>query len=78
MHVNNKRPGDTFRLLLDKFNTIPSTSGTKSPIRMNKQYNAQRLIKSLQRSYDIESMDSDTDCIVANLNLEGIRNNYNT
>ena len=32
----------------------------------------------IQRSYSIGSMDSDTDCIVASLNLEGITNNYNT
>ena len=28
------------------------------------------------RSYSIESMDSDTICLVASLNLEGITNNY--
>ena len=41
---------------------------------MNKQCNAQGSTKSLQISYSIESMDSDTECI----NLEGITNNYNT
>ena len=39
---------------------------------MNKQCNALGLTKSLQRSYSIESMDSDTDCIVAKLNWEDI------
>ena len=42
------------------------------------QCNAQGSTKSLQRSYSVESMDSDTDCIVASLNLEGITYNYNT
>ena len=45
---------------------------------MYKQCNAQGLTKYLQRSYSIESMDSDTESIVANLNLEDITNNYNT
>ena len=45
---------------------------------MNKQCNAQGSTKSLQRSYSVESMDSDTDCIVASLDLEGITNNYKT
>ena len=34
--------------------------------------------KSLQKSYSIESMDSDTDHIVANLNLKGIIDNCKT
>ena len=72
--VNNERPGSTFKLPLAKFVTAPSTSRTKSPIRRNKQYNSQRLTKSLQRSYSIESMDCDTDHIIANLNLEDIIN----
>ena len=37
---------------------------------MNKQCNAQESTKPLQRSYGIESMDSDTDRIVANINLK--------
>ena len=45
---------------------------------MNKQCKVQGLTKSLHRSYSIESMDSDTDCIIVNLNLEDIINNYNT
>ena len=57
-----------------KFDAVPSVSRTKSPIRMNKQCNAQGLTKSLQRTYSIESMDSDSDCKVANLNLEDIIN----
>ena len=35
------------------------------------------LLKKLQRTYRIESMDSDRDYIVASLNLEEIINNYN-
>ena len=45
---------------------------------IDKQSNAQGTSKSLQRSYSMESMDSDTDCIVAILDLEGIMNNYKT
>ena len=40
--------------------------------------NAQGSTKSLQRSYSIESMDSNTDCIVVNLDLGDIANNYKT
>ena len=45
---------------------------------IDKQSNAQGTSKSLQKSYSIESMDCDTDHIVASLNLEGITNNYKT
>ena len=45
---------------------------------MNKQYNAQWSIKSLQRSYCIKSMDSKTDGVVTNVNLEDTRNYYKT
>ena len=62
--VNKERPGSTFK--------IPST--TKSPIR-TKQSNAQQPTKPLQRMYSIESMDSNTDRIVASLNLEKIIKN---
>ena len=65
--VNKERPGSTFK--------IPST--TKSPIT-TKQSNAQQSTKPLQRTYSIESMDSDTDRLVASLNLEEIIKNYNT
>ena len=41
---------------------------------MNIHCNAQELTKSLHRSYSIKS---NTDCIVVNLNLEDIINNYN-
>ena len=58
--VNNERPESSFQLSSAEFSTVPSTSRTKSPIRMNKQCNAQESTKSLQRSYIIESMDSDT------------------
>ena len=76
--IDNERPGSAFKLPLAKFDTVHSTTRAKSPIRRNKQCNAQGLTKSLQRSFSIESMDSDTDRIVANLNLEDIINNYNT
>ena len=65
--ANKERPGSTSK--------IPST--TKSPIR-TKQSNAQGSTKLLQRTYSIESMDSDTDRVVASLNLEEIIKNYNT
>ena len=76
--VISERPGGTFKLPPAKFDAVPSPSRTKSPMGMNKQYNAQGSTKSLQRSYRIESMDCDTDCIVASLDLEGITNNYKT
>ena len=60
--VNKERPGSTFK--------IPST--TKSPIRTKQS------TKPLQRTYSIESMDSDTDRIVVSLNLEELIKNYNT
>ena len=76
--VNTERPRNAFKLTPAKFDTVPTTSRIKSPIRMNKQCNAQGLTKSLQRSYNIESMNSDTDYVVTNLNLEDIITNYNT
>ena len=76
--VNNERPGSTFKLPSTEFHTITSTLRTNLPIRMNKQCKAQGSTKPLQRTSCIESMDSDTDCIVANLNLDEILNNYNT
>ena len=68
--VNNEKPGSALKL--------PSTSRIKSPIRMNKQCNAQGSTKSLQRSYSIKSIDSDSDHIVASLHQEDIINNYKT
>ena len=65
--VNNERPGSTFKM----------SSRTKSPIRI-KQCNDQGSTKPQRRTYCIESMDSDTDRIVASLNLENLLNNYNT
>ena len=65
--VNKQRPGSIFK--------IPST--TKSPIR-TKQSNSQQPTKPLQRTYSIKSMDSDTERVVASLNLEEIIKNYNT
>ena len=59
--VNKERPGSTFK--------IPST--TKSPIT-TKPSNSQQTTKLLKRTYSIESMDSDTDRVVASLNLEEI------
>ena len=54
----------------------PKSPINKSPI--DKQSNAQETSKSLQRSYSIESMDSDTDRIFANLDLEGITTRLET
>ena len=65
--VSKERPGSTFKM----------PSRTKSPIR-TKQCNAQGSTKPLQWTYSIESMDSDTDRVVASRNLEEIINNYNT
>ena len=39
------------------------------------------MLRDQQNPYkdpNVENMDSDTDCIVASLNLEGITNNHNT
>ena len=65
--ANKERQGSTFK--------IPST--TESPIT-TKPSNSQQPTKPLQRTYCIESMDSDTDRLVASLNLEEIIKNYNT
>ena len=65
--VNKERPGSTFKL--------PST--TKSPIT-TKPSNSQPPAKPLQRTYSIESIDKDTDRVVASLNLEEMIKNYNT
>ena len=53
-------------------------SRTKSPIRIDKHCNAQGSTKPLQRTYSIESMDSDTDHLVSSFNLEEVLNYYNT
>ena len=76
--VFSERPGGTFKLSPAKFDAFPSSSRAKSPMGIDKQSNGQGTSKSLQRSYSIESMDSDTDRIVASLDLEGITNNYKT
>ena len=47
--VNNEKPGSAFEM----------PSRTKSPTKINKQCNAQGSTKPLQRTYGIESMDSD-------------------
>ena len=65
--VNKERPESTFKM----------PSRTKSPIR-TKRSNAQGSTKPLQRTYSIESIDSNTDHVVASLNLEEIIKNYNT
>ena len=65
--VNNERPGSTFKM----------ASRIKLPIRI-KPCNALESTKPLQRTYSIESMDSDTYRVVASLNLEELLNNYNT
>ena len=75
--VISEKPGGTFKLP-PAINAVPSPSRTKSPMGIDKQSNAQGSTKSLQRSYCIEIIDSDTDCIVASLDLEGITNNYKT
>ena len=76
--VISEKPGGTFKLPPAKFDAVPSPSRKKSPMGIDKQSNAQGSSKSLQRSYSIESMDSDTDRIVASLDVEGITNNYKT
>ena len=76
--VFSERIGGTFKLPPAKFDAVPSSSRAKSPMGIDKQSNAQGTSKSLQRSYSIESMDSDTDRIVASLDLEGITNNHKT
>ena len=73
--MNNEIPRSACKLPSVKFETVPSTSIKKTLIRMNKQCNAQRSTKSLQRFYCMESMDRDTDNIVANFNLEAMINN---
>ena len=65
--VNEERPGSTFKI----------SSTTKSPIT-TKPSNSQQPTKPLEMTYSIESMDSDTDRLVASLNLEEIIKNYNT
>ena len=65
--ANKERPGSTFKIPLI----------TKSPIT-TKPSNSQQTTKLLQRTYSIESMDSDTDRLVASLNLEEIIKSYNT
>ena len=74
----SERPGSTFKLPPAKFDAVPSSSRAKSPMGIDKQSNAQGTSKSLQRSYSMESMDCDTDHIIASLDLEGITNNYKT
>ena len=76
--VFSERQRGTFKLPPAKFNAVPSSSRAKSPMEIDKQSNAQGTSKSLQKSYSIESMDSDTDRIVASIDLEGITNNYKT
>ena len=76
--VFSERPGGTFKLPPAKFDAVPSSSRVKLPMGIDKQSNAQGTSESLQRSYSIESMDSNTDRIVASLNLEAITNNYKT
>ena len=65
--VNKEIQGSTFKI----------SSTTKSPIT-TKESNSQPPTKPLQSTYSIESMDSDTDRLVASLNLEEIIKYYNT
>ena len=76
--VFSERSEGTFKLPPAKFDTAPSSSRAKSPMKTDEQSNAQGTSRSLQRSYSIESIDSDTDRIVASLDLEAITNNYKT
>ena len=82
VHINTKvnceRPGGAFKLPPAKFDAVPLAARTKSPMGMKKQCNAQRSTKSLQASYRVESMDSDTDHIAVSPNRKSITNNYNT
>ena len=66
--VNKERPGSTFKM----------PSRAKSPIRIEQCNFQGSKKKTLQRSYSIESMYSNTDHVVASLTLEEIINNYNT
>ena len=58
--VFSERPGSTSKLPPAKFDAVPS-SRAKSPMGIDKLSNVQGTSKPLQRSYSIESMDSDTD-----------------
>ena len=62
--MKNEKPGSTYKM----------PSRTKSPIWI-KHCNAQGSTIPLWRTYSIESMDSNTDHVVASLNLE-VLNNY--
>ena len=66
--MNNERSGCPFKLPLTRFNADSSSSKIKSLKRLNKQCNTQGLTNFLNRYYCIQSMDNETDCIVANLN----------
>ena len=50
--VNNERQGNVFKLPSTKSNTFPSRSRTKSPIRMNKQFNTQGSTKTPTKNLD--------------------------
>ena len=76
-NMSSERPGSTFKLPQPNL-MLSSKHPQQSPMGMNKLCKSQGSTKFLQRSYDVESMDSDTDHIVASFNLEGIANNYNT
>ena len=65
--MKNEKPGSTFKM----------PSRTKSPIWI-KHCNTQGSTKPLRKTYNIESMDSDTDHVVTSLNLEEVLNNFNT
>ena len=59
--VISERPGNTFKLPPAKFDAVPSPSRAKSPMGIDKLSNSLGTSKSLQRSYSIESMDSNID-----------------
>ena len=78
MHINskvkNERPGSAFKLLSAKLERNSLTLRIKSPERIDKQFNAQGLTKSLNRSYCIKNIDIEMDNRIANHNLEDIKN----
>ena len=70
--MNNKRPGPHSICPRPNFDKNHSMSKIKSPERMNKQCQAQGSTKSLNRSYGVESVDTETDDVIANLNRNDI------
>ena len=67
--MNDERPESTFKLPSTKLDRHSSASRMKSRGRINKQCNAQGTIKPLNKSNSVESIDVETDNIIANLKL---------